>query len=136
MADCDIVVSGNIARQPELRYTTGGKGQVSFGLAVNRRWQQNGEWQEQTSFFNVLAWDKLAENVAASCDKGSRVIVHGRLEQRNYETKEGDKKSTVEIVAEDIGLSMRWDPAHSDKAERSTTETRKPKKQETDEEPF
>jgi single-strand DNA-binding protein len=136
MADCEMVVSGNVSRDPELRFTTGGKAQVSIGVAVNRRWQQNGEWQEQTSFFNVVAWDKLAENVAASCVKGTRVVIHGRLEQRNYETKDGDKKSTVEIIAEDIGISMKWDPASSDKAERSTNATRSATPKKTDEEPF
>ena len=70
-----VTLVGNATRDPELRYTTGGRGVASFGLAVNRRYQQNGEWQEQTSFFNVTAWGELGENAAASLTKGSRIIV-------------------------------------------------------------
>ena len=74
MADNTVTVVGNVPR-PELRYTTGGRGVASFGLAVNRRYQVNGEWQEQTSFFNVVAWGTLGENAAASVTKGTRVVV-------------------------------------------------------------
>ena len=88
MADNTVTLVGNITRDPELRFTQGGKGIASFGLAVNRRYQQNGEWQEKVSFFNVTAWDQLGENAAASLAKGTRVIVTGRLEQREYETQE------------------------------------------------
>ena len=108
MADSNITLVGNLTRDPELRFTTGGRGTASFGLAVSRRYQVNNEWQEQTSFFNVVAWGTLAENVAASLNKGHRVIVTGRLEQRSYDTKEGEKKSIVEIVADEIGPSLRW----------------------------
>ena len=83
MADNTVTLVGNLTRDPELRYTTGGRGVASFGIAVNRRYQVNGEWQEQTSFFNVVAWGTLGENAAASLTKGTRVIVTGRLEQRS-----------------------------------------------------
>jgi single-strand DNA-binding protein len=106
--DSTVTIVGNITRDPELRFTAGGKGVASFGVAVGRRFQQNGEWQEKTSFFNVTAWDTLGENVAASLTKGTRVVVTGRLEQREYETKEGEKRNVVEIVADEIGPSLRW----------------------------
>ena len=106
MADSTVTIVGNLTRDPELRFTAGGKGIASFGVAVNRRWQQNGEWQEKVSFFNVTAWDTLGENIAASLTKGTRVIVTGRLEQREYETKEGEKRNVVEIVADEIGPSL------------------------------
>jgi len=108
MADSVVTIVGNLTRDPELRFTAGGKGIASFGVAVNRRWQQNGEWQEKVSFFNVTAWDTLGENAAASLTKGTRIIVTGRLEQREYETKEGEKRNVVEIVADEIGPSLRW----------------------------
>ena len=108
MADSIVTLVGNVTKEPELRFTGGGKGVASFGLAVNRRYQVNNEWQEQTSFFNVVAWGTLAENVAASLNKGHRVVVTGRLEQRSYDTKEGEKKSIVEIIADEIGPSLRW----------------------------
>ena len=65
MADNSVTVVGNITRDPELRYTTGGRAVTSFGLAVNRRYQVNNEWQEQTSFFDIVAWAQLGENAAA-----------------------------------------------------------------------
>lgn len=108
MADNSITLVGNLTKDPELRFTTGGRGVASFGLAVSRRYQVNNEWQEQTSFFNVVAWGSLGENAAASLTKGTRVVVTGRLEQRQYETKEGEKRSVVEINADEIGPSLRW----------------------------
>ena len=118
MADSTVTIVGNITRDPELRFTAGGKGIASFGVAVNRRWQQNGEWQEKVSFFNVTAWDTLGENIAASLTKGTRVIVTGRLEQREYETKEGEKRNVVEIVADEIGPSLRWARAEVERIAR------------------
>ena len=108
MADSIVTLVGNVTKEPELRFTGGGKGVASFGLAVNRRYQVNNEWQEQVSFFNIQAWGTLGENAAASLQKGTRVIVTGRLEQRSYETKEGEKRSVVEVVADEIGPSLRW----------------------------
>lgn len=108
MADNSVTLVGNVTKDPELRFTTGGRGVASFGLAVSRRYQVNNEWQEQTSFFNVVAWGTLGENAAASLNKGHRIVVTGRLEQRSYETKEGEKRSVVEINADEIGPSLRW----------------------------
>jgi len=118
MADSTVTLVGNLTKDPEIRFTTSGRGNASFGLAVNRRWQQNGEWQEQTSFFNVVAWGTLGENAAASLLKGTRVIVTGRLEQRSYETQNGEKRSIVEIVADEIGPSLRWAQANVEKIAR------------------
>jgi single-strand DNA-binding protein len=122
MADNTITLVGNLTRDPELRYTTGGRGVASFGLAVNRRYQVNGEWQEQTSFFNVVAWGQLGENAAATLTKGSRAIVFGRLEQRSWETQDGEKRSVVEVVADELGPSLRWAQAQIERNERSSTE--------------
>jgi single-strand DNA-binding protein len=119
MSSNSVTVIGNLTRDPELRFTTGGRGMASFGLAVNRRYQQNGEWQEQTSFFNVVCWGDLGENAATSLSKGSRVIVTGRLEQRSWETQEGEKRSVVEIVADEVGPSLRWATAQIERTERS-----------------
>ena len=116
--DSTVTIVGNLTRDPELRFTAGGKGVASFGVAVGRRFQQNGEWQEKTSFFNVTAWDTLGENVAASLTKGTRVLVTGRLEQREYETTEGEKRNVVEIVADEIGPSLRWARAEVERIAR------------------
>jgi single-strand DNA-binding protein len=114
-----VTLVGNITRDPELRYTTGGRGVASFGLAVNRRYQKNGEWQEETSFFNVVAWADLGENLAASTSKGDRLIVTGRLEQRSYETKEGEKRQVIEVIADEAGPSLRWAQAQIEKIHSS-----------------
>ena len=119
MADNSITVVGNITRDPELRFTTGGRAVASFGIAVNRRYQVNNEWQEQTSFFDVVAWAQLGENAAASLAKGARVIVNGRLEQRTWETQDGEKRSKIEIIADEIGPSLRWATAQVERTDRS-----------------
>jgi len=122
MADSTVTLIGNLTRDPELRYTTGGRGVASFGMAVNRRYQVNGEWQEQVSFFNVVAWGTLGENVAASLTKGTRCIVTGRLEQRSWETQDGEKRSVVEVVADEVGPGLRWAQAQVERNERSSSD--------------
>jgi single-strand DNA-binding protein len=120
MADNNVTLVGNITRDPELRYTSGGQANTTFGLAVNRRWQnrQTQEWEERVSFFNVVCWREMAENVAESLAKGSRVVVTGRLEQRSWETENGDKRSVVEVNADDIGPSLRWATAQVTRNDR------------------
>jgi single-strand DNA-binding protein len=120
MAGNAVTLVGNLTRDPELRYTPAGAATCQFGLAVNRRWQnrQTQEWEEATSFFNVVAWRDLAENAGESLGKGSRVIVTGRLEQRSWETPDGEKRSVIEVVADEIGPSLRWATAQVVKNER------------------
>src|SRR6185369_16347434 len=98
MPDSTVTVVGNVTRDPEMRYTPSGAAKASFGLAVSRRWQNRNtqEWEEQTSFFNVVCWREQAENVCESIGKGS----------------------VVEIVADDIGPSLRWATASITKNER------------------
>ena len=118
MADNTITLVGNLTRDPELRFTTGGRGVASFGIAVGRRYQVNGEWQEQTSYFNITAWGQLGENAAATLTKGMRVLVTGRLEQREYTTREGDKRTAIEVVADELGPSLRWATAQVERTPR------------------
>ena len=124
-----VTIAGNLARDPELRYTPSGVANCSFGIAVNRRWMDkaSNEWQESVSFFNVTCWRELAENVAESLTKGSRAIVTGRLEQRSWDTPEGDKRSVIEIMADDVGPSLRWASAEVAKNERSDSPAPKAK---------
>jgi single-strand DNA-binding protein len=120
MPDNTVTLVGNVTRDPELRFIASGQANCSFGLAVNRRWQnrQTQEWEEATSFFNVVCWREMAENVAESITKGSRVIVAGRLEQRSWETDQGEKRSVVEVVADEIAPSLRWATAQVTRNER------------------
>ena len=118
MPDNTVTLVGNITRDPELRYTPSGQSIATFGMAVNRRFQRNNQWEEQTSFFNITAWGTLGENAAHSLQKGARILVNGRLEQRSWETQEGEKRSVVEVVADEIGPSLRWATAEVTKNER------------------
>ncbi len=115
-----VTLVGNITRDPELRYTASGSAMATFGLAVSRRWQnrQSNEWEEQTSFFDVVCWRELGENVSESLTKGTRVLVTGRLEQRSWETETGDRRSKVEVVADEVGPSLRWASAQVNRNER------------------
>ncbi len=122
MADSTVTLVGNLTREPELRFTQGGRAIATLGLAVSRRYQVNNEWQEQTSFFNVVCWGQLGENAAASLAKGSRVLVSGRLEQRSYETQAGEKRSVVEVVADEVGPSLRWAVAQIERNDRRTVD--------------
>ena len=121
MADNTVTVVGNLTLDPELRFTGSGVAQATLGVAVSRRWQnrQTQEWEEATSFFNVVAWREQAENAAESLTKGMRVVVTGRLEQRSWETDNGDKRSVVEISADEIAPSLRWATAQVTRNERS-----------------
>ncbi len=117
----NIDIVGNLTRDPELRFTPSGQATTSFGVAVNRRWQnrQTQEWEEAVSFFDVVCWGGLAENVAQSLTKGTRVVVAGRLDQRSWETDAGEKRSKVEVVADEVAPSLRWATAAITKVERS-----------------
>jgi single-strand DNA-binding protein len=119
MSGNSITIVGNITRDPELRFTPSGQANARLGVAVNRRWQDrnSGEWQEATSFFDVICWRELAENVSESLKRGTRVVVTGRLEQRTWE-QDGNKRSVVEIVADEVAPSLRWATAKVEKTER------------------
>lgn len=106
MSNADITVTGNLTVDPEVKISANGHARLSFSVASNKRFQTNGEWQEETSFFNVVAWRGIAEQAASVLEKGLPVIVKGRLEQRTWEDKEsGQKRSTVEIVADAIAVN-------------------------------
>jgi single-strand DNA-binding protein len=116
----NVTIIGNCTRDPELRFTPSGQAVATFGVAVNRRWQnrQSNEWEEAVSFFDVTAWQQLAENVSESVQKGTRVVVAGRLDQRSWETQDGEKRSKIEIVADEIAPSLRYATASVTKNER------------------
>lgn len=122
-----VTVSGNLTRDPEIRYTRDGQANTTFAVAVTRRWRspEDDEWQEQTSFFDVVCWRELAENVALSLVKGSRVVVTGRLAQHVWETELGERRSRVELTAEDIGASLTFATAEISRTQRSADVTDK-----------
>lgn len=120
MSGNHVELIGNVTRDPELRFTPSGAAVCTFSMAVNRRWRnkQTNEWEEQVAFFDIVCWRELAENVAESIVKGSRVMVSGRLDQRSWENDQGEKRSKVEVVADEVGASMRWATAQITRNER------------------
>ncbi len=115
--DNTVSIVGNVTRDPELRFTQSGAPVCSFGVAWNRRYERGGEQVEEVSFFDVTCWRSLAENVAESITKGTRVIVFGRLDQRSWDTPDGERRSKVEIVADDVAPSLRWASAQVNRNE-------------------
>lgn len=113
MNSTPITVAGNLADEPELRFTPGGKASTRMRIAVNARYQDTaGTWVDgATSWHTVISWGPLAENLATSVRRGDRVLVHGRLDQREYATEAGERRSIWEITADEVGLSLRHAPA-------------------------
>lgn len=114
--DNTVTIVGNITRDPELRFTPGGSAVANFGLAWNKR---NKDGEDTACFFDITAWNQLAENVSESLSKGMRVVVYGRLDHRTWQTNEGDKRSKVEIIADEIAPSLRWATAEVTRNERT-----------------
>lgn len=116
----NVDLVGNLTRDPELRFTPGGMPVATFGLAVNQRRQnrQTQEWEDRTSFFDVVCYGTLGENVSESLTKGTRVMVVGRLDQRSWESQDGDRRSKVEVIADEVGPSLRWASADITKNDR------------------
>lgn len=97
-----VIIMGNLTRDPELRQTPSGQSVVSFSLALNRSYKdQSGEWQEATDYIDVSAWGPLAERVAQYMTKGRRALVQGRLQSRSWE-QDGQKRSKVDVLASDV----------------------------------
>lgn len=115
-----ITITGNVTRDPELRFTASGVATASFTVAVNRRinTRNNTAPTEVVSFFTVVAWNTLAENACISLTKGSRVVVSGRLEQRSWQTAAGEKRTVYELVADEIGASLRFASAAIERNQR------------------
>jgi single-strand DNA-binding protein len=114
----NVTLIGNLTMDPELRFTPSGIAMARIGLAVNRRYQRDGEWQEQTSFFYGTVWREQAESVAESLQKGARVIVSGQMEQRTWQDKDGQDRESIEIRIDEIGPSLRWATATVNKTQR------------------
>jgi len=101
--------TGNVVRDPELKFLNSGTEAVKFTVAVNKKWKdRNGQEQEQTSYFDCSALGTIAANIANTLRKGDRVFVSGSLEQRSWDTDDGQKRSTIELKVEACGPDLRW----------------------------
>lgn len=115
-----VILMGNLTRDPELRTTPSGQSVCSFSIAVNRSWQgQDGTQQDAVDYFDVTAWGKLGELVNQYMSKGRRCLIQGRLSQRSWE-QEGQKRSKVEVVANDVTFLDSGSGAGGDSAPRSS----------------
>ena len=120
--DTQITIAGNLVDDPELRYTQTGQAVAKFRVASTPRFRDNatGEWKDGDSLFlSCSVWRQAAENAAESLQRGMRVIVTGRLRQRSYETKEGEKRTVYEVDVDDVGPSLRSASAKVTKSSRS-----------------
>ena len=123
MSENTVTLVGNLTDDPELRFTAQGAAVANFRIAVSKRIRdpQTNEWKDgDTSFFRVNVWRQLAENVAESLARGTRVIVTGTLKMRQWETQEGEKRSVVEIEATEVGPSLKWATAKMEKTSRQS----------------
>jgi single-strand DNA-binding protein len=123
--DTPITVVGNLVADPELRFTPAGQPVATFRIASTPRMRDaaSGEWKDGDSLFLTCnVWRQAAENVAESLQRGMRVIVTGRLKQRNYETKEGEKRTVYEVEVDDVGPSLRNASAKVNRASRGSGE--------------
>jgi len=116
MTQASVSFAGNLTDNPDVRYTQGGIAQAMLRVAVSGRREQ------EPSFFTVIVWRDQAEHAAQSFAKGSRVVVVGRLQQRRWTAEDGSARSVVEVVAEELGPSLRWATATTTRATRSTSQ--------------
>jgi single-strand DNA-binding protein len=116
MTEASVSFAGNLTDNPEVRYTEAGITRATFRVAVSGRREQ------EPSFFTVVVWRDQAEHAAESLSKGSRVVVVGRLQHRSWTAEDGSARSTVEVVAEELGPSLRWATAMTTRATRSQSQ--------------
>jgi single-strand DNA-binding protein len=134
MADTHVTLVGNLTDDPEVRVTQAGTQVGSFRLAVTPRVRDGEGWKNgETSYFRINLWRELADHAAESLGKGDRAVVIGRLKTRAWEAPEGERRSTVEVEADEVGPSLRWATA---KPERATSKAKAASGQFNDDPPF
>jgi single-strand DNA-binding protein len=122
MADTHVAITGNLTDNPEVTFTPNGAAVCNFRLAVTPRIREGDTWKDgETSFFRITAWRQLAEHVGDSLSKGDRVIVVGQLRARSWETPEGERRSVVEVTAEEVGPSLKWATAKPERTKANGT---------------
>ena len=138
MADTHVTITGNLTDDPELKFIGNGNAVASFRVAVTARVRDGDTWRDgDTSYFRVTAWRQLAEHVCDSLAKGDRAVVIGRLRSRSWETPEGDKRTVVEVEADEVAPSLRWATARPERTSGNGAKAKgKGEGEFTDEAPF
>ncbi len=131
-----VILIGNLTRDPEMRYTPQGTSVCNFGMAVNRKYRQGDEMKEEVTFINIVVFGKQADTCGQYLNKGSSALVEGRLQERRWETEDGQKRSRHEVVAQSVRfLSRKQGAGSSDVSEFGGSEMSAPAET-TDIEPF
>lgn len=130
-----VILIGNLTRDPELRYTPQGTSVCNFGLAVNRKYKHGEEMKEEVTFINIVVFGKQADTCGQYLNKGSSILVEGRLQESRWETEDGQKRSKHEIVAQNIRFMSRKQGA-ADSSSQDGRGTTPPPDETTDIEPF
>jgi single-strand DNA-binding protein len=121
MADTHVAITGNLIDDPEVTFTPNGAAVCNFRLAVTPRIREGDTWKDgETSFFRITAWRQLAEHIGDSLSKGDRVIVLGQLRTRSWETPEGERRTVVEVTAEEVGPSLKWATAKPERTKANS----------------
>jgi single-strand DNA-binding protein len=122
MAETSISLAGNLTSDPELHHSPGGAARATFRVAVSGCVRDGEQWQDgEPAFFTVVVWRDQAEHAAESLAKGSRVVVVGRLAQRSWQADDGSARSVVEVVADELGPSLRWATATTTRTTHSAS---------------
>lgn len=116
-----VQLLGNVTQEVELRYTAGGTAVATISVATNRDFKSGDEWQKETTFHNIVLWGKLAEHAKERCNKGTRVIIEGRIANRSWEDKDGNKRYKTEVVADEMILIDRYNKREGGAAPRPET---------------
>ena len=133
MPDTHVTITGNLTDDPEVTFTPNGAAVCNFRVAVTARIKDGEGWRDgDTSFYRITAWRQLATHIGDSLSKGNRVLVIGQLRARSWETPEGERRTVVEVQAEEVGPSLRWATAKPERA----TGNGKPSGQFNDDPPF
>lgn len=121
MADAEMRMVGNLVRTPDMVFSKNGKAICKFVIVCNHRFQQGGSWQteEDGLFMDVVTFGDLAEHCQASLDKGDRVVVYGRLKPESWTDNEGQKRNATKLMADDVGVSLRWNTVEVQRNERT-----------------
>ena len=109
----EVRLLGNITNDPDLRFTPNGTAVLNFGMATNRRYKAGEEWKDETTFHNIVVWSTLAQGVAQRANKGTRVLVSGRIQVRTWDGNDGKKNYKTEVVADNVILIDRYNKGKS-----------------------
>jgi single-strand DNA-binding protein len=115
--DNSITLIGGVIHTPEIKFLDSGQAAAKFSIAVDNGYMKGGEWQKKVSYFDIVAYGKIAENAQETLKPGYRVCVTGKAQQRSWDTEDGKKRSVVEFIADDISLSLKFVTAEIHKAE-------------------